>query len=361
MWYKLAQQLQLPGLDVEQSQPKIKEKPEPKAKSSELLETQKDPQSLFFSDWAKGHYVPENPVYHGTTHEFDRFDIDKGSMSNYFGPAFYFTSDQEDASKNYTGTGPDQERNIENLQYDLLDQYDEDKYYLWNLYSDDPRYSREFNEDGEPYNPSYLAEKIARDTILGPNKPRVIPAHVRMKNPIHLTSSQDAEHPEKVFIDDVEGSMDFLGKRINPSDNHNLSAVISKLHNIIVDYWDYDIANEICEELVQDNSVGFDEEISASSLIMDLIKKLEFYDSDQDTQFKGDIVKRFLNSLGFDSIIMDPNQFFRMYSQKKPIKHYITWDPENIKHAKENIEFDSSNPVITAKSGKINLWKNSLL
>jgi hypothetical protein len=57
---------------------------------------------------------------------------------------------------------------------------------------------------------------------------------------------------------------------------------------------------------------------------------------------------------------MDPNEFFRMYSGKK-IKHYITWDPENIKHSRENLEFDSSNPVITANNGRINLWKNSLL
>ena len=57
---------------------------------------------------------------------------------------------------------------------------------------------------------------------------------------------------------------------------------------------------------------------------------------------------------------MNPNEFFRMYSAKdKPIKHYITWDPENIKHARENIEFNPRNPVITAKSGRINLWKNS--
>ena len=87
MWYKLAQQLQLPGLDVEKSAPKSKETSDPKEKSPELLETQKEPKSLFFSDWAKDHYVPEQPLYHGTTHEFDRFDINKikviqGMMNN---------------------------------------------------------------------------------------------------------------------------------------------------------------------------------------------------------------------------------------------------------------------------------------
>ena len=360
MWYKIAQQLQLPGLEVEQSEPK-KQDEAPKEKSPELLETQKNPQSLFFSDWAKGYYVPEEPVYHGTTHEFDTFDINKGSMSNYFGPAFYFTDDEEDATKNYTGTGPDQDRNIENLEYKLAEENDYDEHYLWNLYSDDPRYRPYFHEDGTVASLQYLVNKIARDTILGPNKPRVIPAHIRMKNPIHLTSSRDSEHPERVFVDDVEGSMEFLDKRVNPTDRHYFSTVIHNLYNILLDYWESDVAYEICEELVQENSAGLDEEISASSLIMDLMRKLEFWDKDQDSEYKGDIVKRFINSLGHDSIIMDPNQFFGMYAREKPIKHYITWDPENIKHARENIEFDPSNPVITAKSGKINLWKNSLL
>ena len=163
MWYKLAQQLQLPGLDVEKSAPKSKETSDSKEKSPELLETQKEPKSLFFSDWAKDHYVPEQPLYHGTTHEFDRFDINKGVSSNAFGQGFYFTSDEQDANENYTGSGPDQKLKITDLQYELIDEDDEDAHYLWNLYGDDPRYSSYFNEDGTvaslcvvPLNPRYF-------------------------------------------------------------------------------------------------------------------------------------------------------------------------------------------------------------
>ena len=46
MWYRLAQQLQLPGLDVERSAPISGNKSEPKDKTPELLETQKEPKSL---------------------------------------------------------------------------------------------------------------------------------------------------------------------------------------------------------------------------------------------------------------------------------------------------------------------------
>ena len=348
MWYRYSQQLQLPEIDVEQNPVKEKPKTEKQPKQ-ELLETQKPTPSLFFSDWSKDHYVPGMPVYHGTTHEFDQFDINKGTASNVFGPGFYFTSDEEDANQNYTGTGPDQKINIENLEYRLSQEDDDDEYYLWNLYGDDPRYSRDFNEDGRPYNPNYLIAKIAKDIVLGPNKPRIIPAHVRMKSPLHLTSENDTEHPERTFIDDTNESLDFLyDNDVDESDNNSYKTAIFKLYNILIDYFKSETAYEICEDLIQYTTGSVDGKSSAT-IMMDKLKGiLEFHDQDQDVNFKGEIFQRFVNSLGHDSIIMDPNQFFRMYSDKKPTKHYITWNPENIKHARENIEFDPRNPVITA-------------
>jgi hypothetical protein len=362
MWYKIAQQLQLPGLDVEKSVPKSKEKSEPKAKSPELLETQKEPQSLFFSDWAKDHYVPEQPVYHGTTHEFDRFDINKGVSSNAFGQGFYFTNDEQDATKNYTGSGLDQKLKISDLEFKLIEEYDHDENYLWNLYGDDPRYEDYFKENGIPYNLNYLVAQIAKDTVLGLNKPRVIPAHIRMKNPFHLTSEDDTEHPEKTFNDDTDETLEFLNENdVDESDNNSYKTAILKLYNILMDYMNSDRAYQICEDLIQFTTGSVNGVVSAVMMMDSLRGDLATFDNDEESDYKGEIIQRFVNSLGHDSIIMNPNEFFRLYSEDKPIKHYITWDPENIKHARENLEFNPRNPVITAKSGRINLWKNSLL
>ena len=359
MWYRYSQQLQLPGMDV--AQEPVKEKPKTeKQPRQELLETQKPTPSLFYSDWSRGHVVPNQPVYHGTTHQFDQFDINKGTASNVFGPGFYFTSDQEDASKNYTGTGPDQLVNIDNLEYQLGEEDDQDEYYLWNLYGHDPRYEDYFLENGKPYNPNYLIRQIARDTVLGPNTPRVIPAHVRMKNPLHLTSENDAEHPEKTFIDDTNESLDFLNDNdVDESDNNSYKTAIFKLYNILLDYFESDTAYEICEDLIQ-YTTGSVDGTSSATMMMDRLKGiLEFHDQDQGVIFKGEIFQRFVNSLGHDSIVMNPNEFFRMYSNNKPIKHYITWNPENIKHARENIEFDPRNPIITASVKKAQIEPES--
>ncbi len=74
MWYRISNQLQLPETDVPQNpvEPEIQEEEQ---EQPQLLETEKPTQSLFFSEWARDHYVPTQPVYHGTTHDFDEFKV----------------------------------------------------------------------------------------------------------------------------------------------------------------------------------------------------------------------------------------------------------------------------------------------
>ena len=361
MWYRYSQQLQLPEMDVEQNP--IKSKPsttnEPK---KELLETEKPTPSLFFSDWAYGYKVPEQPVYHGTTRDFDRFDITKGFGSSWFGPGFYFTSDENDAIENYTVSNKrnDKENNIDRIMYQLSEESDWDDYYLYNIYGADPRYKKYFNADKTCWNIQELTKKIAEDMVLGENNPRVIPAHIRMKNPLHLTNQNDEEHPEKILEDDVDGDISFLDENnVDDSDHTSYKAIISILFNIMLDYFESDTAYDICETLIQSTSSKYNKDgVSATTIFDVLIPLIRGADNGQETQHMGDIIQRFVYTLGHDSIIMDPNEFFPMYAgEGKKLKHYITWNPENIKHARENIEFDPRNPVITAGKKKANhMW-----
>jgi hypothetical protein len=353
MWYRYSQQLQLPEMDVAQN-PVEKKQEQNQQPNQELFETQKEPRSLFFDDWARGYKVPEQPLFHGTTRDFDRFDLTKGFGSSWFGPGFYFTSDEKDATENYTASGKlnDKENNIMNIIYDLSQQSDYDDYFLYNNYGSDPRYSKYFNADKTCWNVQELTKKIAEDMVLGENNPRVIPAHIRMKNPLHLTNQDDKEHPEKIFTDDVDGDSDFLENQ-HELDNSNTSSykvVMSTLFDILLDYYESDTAYKICETVIEATSSKYNKDgVSATVMFDVLIPFLRGADNDQETQHMGEVVKRLVNSLGHDSIIMDPNEFFRMYADEgRKVKHYLTWDSENIKHARENIEFDPKNPVITA-------------
>ena len=358
MWYKLAKQLELSEMNVAQNPVELRPDKESQPKQ-ELFETQKEPRSLFFNEWAQGYKVPEQPVYHGTTREFDQFDLSKGYITNLFGPGFYFTSDENDATVNYTGTGADQERNIYNRTLDLSKASEDDDYYLFNNYGDDPRYQKYFNSDKTTWNIQLLTKKIAEDEVLGENKPRVIPAHIRMKNPLHLTGAEDQEHPEKIFKDDVDGDPKFLEKNTtDTSDFTSYKSIISILNNILSEYYGPEKAYDICEEIIQATSSKYNNDgVSATMMYDVMIPLVKGADNDEDP-YSGEIIRRFTYALGHDSIIMDPSELIPFYWKGKKLKHYLTWNPENIKHARQNIEFDPRNPVITANSGKINLWKS---
>lgn len=58
-------------------------------------------------------------VYHGTTHEFDRFDPSKAFQLNHLGQGFYFSSSEGDSEINYAGIGPD----LRNRIGELADEY----------------------------------------------------------------------------------------------------------------------------------------------------------------------------------------------------------------------------------------------
>jgi hypothetical protein len=55
------------------------------------------------------------PVYHGTTHDWTVFDQSRANVENDFGRALYFTTNREDAERNYRGMGPDLTNNVEQL------------------------------------------------------------------------------------------------------------------------------------------------------------------------------------------------------------------------------------------------------
>lgn len=67
-------------------------------------------------------------LYHGTTHAFDAFEVDRVNPENMFGRQFYFTSSEHDAETNYAHEdGPDLKQRLE-LTAERLQAEDEDLY-----------------------------------------------------------------------------------------------------------------------------------------------------------------------------------------------------------------------------------------
>jgi hypothetical protein len=65
--------------------------------------------------------IPGSRWYHGTTHDFDRFDLSKGDPEGYYGRGVYATNRQADATHNYASQdGPDLQVKIERLSEKIM-------------------------------------------------------------------------------------------------------------------------------------------------------------------------------------------------------------------------------------------------
>jgi hypothetical protein len=67
-------------------------------------------------------------AFHGTTHQFKKFDIDKANRESHLGAGVYLTSVVSDAEQNYAGMGPDLTNRVEHLADQMVNEADAD----WN-------------------------------------------------------------------------------------------------------------------------------------------------------------------------------------------------------------------------------------
>lgn len=351
MWYRISNQLQLPETDVTQIpvEPKIQEEEQVQP---QLPETQKDPKSLFFDDWARDHYVPVQPVYHGTTHEFDEFKIQNNGQSS-LGDGFYFTSSGGEAENYYTGAGGDQQRQIDRIATDIADSYYGNDDELFDIYGE--QYPECF-EDETVKDIYDLGEKIGRDKVLG-GKPKVIPAHIRMKNPYVLAKSPAFPYSETKFVDDfkedeIPHDSDEEGYEPQENDadysnNKSFKTLIHKLYDILVLEigFESDDAYNFVNQVILDNA-GYGKDISGTDVFDSITREIVEVDEKFETDYHTELVQKLLESLDFDSIIQDPNHYWPSGDREHNTQHFFLWKPENIKHARENVEFDPGSKKI---------------
>ncbi len=328
--------------------------------------------SLFFDSWAQDKVVTDpqglpKQLYHGTTHEFDEFQIltPISNSDNYFGKGFYFTDSPEDASENYTSEGADLKNKIELEAEKISDDLSDypDNYPAENYYekykNEHPEWfkvsvsnndeNNDIDEQEETIiewseNPAHLhdiALQIAKDELHG-KKPNVMPVFVKMENPVNLTPENPTYFNYEYADED--------------DDEHFVeSGTLIDLLNVIRETVDHfggseKTYNEIAGEIF--DKLDGDTEISAFDIDKILRNKdldYDFYNEDYGN-FSAEVFKNY----GFDGIIMYPSMhFFGMKGLGQDTKHYIIWNNKNIKSAIGNTGlYDPSNPKITANSHK---------
>ena len=241
-------------------------------------------ESLAKSWNVKGH---ENENwYHGTTHDFDKFSLAKGNVENHLGQYPHFTNNAKDASANYAGHGPDLTSRIENRAEDLMQQIDGNGEIPYGT----PEYEAAYEE----------AKTKAAKEIAGPHEGAVIPAKLKMNNPVDVTPKS------KTWID-FAAKTDKDGNFVK--DNPNTIKLLNSLKK-------------------QGEKYGFDgekvfSEVSDKAELYDTVKASELYKALRESEnlsyaehpkngklVNGHVIANVFKDLGFDGIVMDAKAAF---------------------------------------------------
>jgi len=348
-----------------------------------------------FVDWFGDSKVIDNEgeplvVYHGTTHDFDSFELERGNINNAVGKGYYFTSSPDDASINYAGVGADLTQRIE-MEYERIEQSFEIEYSIDELvdeFSITEDQASEIINGENPELASVLAKRKARKTHKGEHDGAVIPAYIRMEKPFDLAESggyiiieKDEDYylelaEDEVDRDDfddeeeyeealIEKSNEIYSEDYNPSEHGEgveLMAAFEKMK------WRYD---DIPAELEYKLRGSFIDGISPKDfyemLRLDLSHVMTNEGEFASTQIFNDIIQE----AGYDGIIQDAYEEFgegrsvgrAMDGISYGDRHYIVFEPTQIKSAIGNKgDFDPNNPdIIMYRGGEIesyNEWKS---
>jgi predicted GNAT family acetyltransferase len=285
----------------------------PEVKKAQKAWLEKGVKSPYFKKWFKGSAVVDedgNPkiVYHGTTHEFDQFKMDRANPENSFGRGYYFTDDANDASGNYEGFGPDLEIRVENRTEEIMS---------------DSKLGLD------------RARQKAMDELVG-NSDRTIEAYLKMENPAVVKKNGGTQF-EYQFNEDT---------------GEETGSAIDLFQSIQKVAPEFGVdADKLWGKLTENGS-----EFSAYDL-HDALNVGEFYPSDPETNqpANGELVKEIFKDLGHDGIILhNAKEEYPGMNIKEGTIHYIAFDPAQIKSVENRGTFSKTDPRYNFEPVKFN-------
>jgi hypothetical protein len=291
-------------------------------------------------------------LYHGTTHDFDTFTLERANPENYFGEGFYFTDKVEDANRNYAAVGPDLnsriERRIDDLGSEFADPLGADDNIKLDakrtgvnldLFYDTSKQS--FNDLDDDIK-RQIFESIARRELTS-NQGVVMPVFAKMNNPVKLGTKDETRYVIDTKFDDETG--DFIEESGNGIDLINAFKQTA-------DEWG--IGDEVDDAYSSLMDAFADGEVTAGQVDSILRDKLtDLYDIDGNYTGPGKFIANMFRNMGHDGIVMNAEEYFGPDLMRKGMEgvknanHYIVFEPTQIKSAIGNRgTFDSKDPSI---------------
>ena len=290
-------------------------------------------------------------LYHGTTHDFDTFTLERANPENYFGEGFYFTDKVEDANRNYAAVGPDLKSRIERKGEEIEQLFEganenEIKNRAFNAGINYDNYLKTENvnswDELDYREKSYIGYEIAKKEMMT-NQGVVMPIFAKMNNPVKLGTKDETRYVIDTKFDDETG--DFLEESGNGIDLINAFKQTA-------DEWG--IGGEVDDAYAALTDAFADGEVTAGKVDEILRDKLtDLYDIDGNYTGPGKFIANMFKNMGHDGIIMNAEEYFGADLMRKGMEgvknanHYIVFEPTQIKSAIGNRgTFDSKDPSI---------------
>jgi hypothetical protein len=256
------------------------------------------------------------PIYHGSTYDIERIDLNGMNPESHFGRGFYSTTSPRDASDHYAGEGPDLTNRLQRRAEQL---------------------------EGEGVSPD-KAMNTAREELKGGNEGVVYPLMGRTTKAFDISNDGDTflryEQPElnpEDYLDEADGDMDVAYELAQEAaydfepEGELVDFLKSLRSNSSLSQDDFaTLQSSILEE-------AYDGGISANRLD-EIFRQAEIYpEDDAGNLISNDVFRQAIQDSGYDTIIHEAD-IFRGMDVDKGTKHKIFLDPTRVRSI--NAEFD---------------------
>jgi hypothetical protein len=236
---------------------------------------------------------------HGTTGDFEVFDLSKANPESDMGAGFYFSNTTDDVGTNYAGLGPDLTQKVERLAEQIADQTD-----------------RKYDD------PEVMAEAKAKFMT---NQGFTMPVYVRFDNPAVLGGNYETTFTlEQEYNEETDEFGDVTGTLVD---------FVDALKSVEGEFSDVD-ATEVGGYLFE---YAADRGEMSLSDIIHFIKDRPTgaqYATDEDGAYVvSEFIRRGLEEAGFDGVIDTTvsSKFKSMTGMNPDTVHYIAFGPKQIK------------------------------
>lgn len=229
-------------------------------------------------------------VYHGTTREFDTFDMSFANVESDLGRGFYFTNDEQDVAVNYEDGGPDFNSRIERIADKLV------------------------SEEGLSYEEAKkkaLAQEYEADVLYS--------VYLKMDNPFIIGG------PNETILEFNEDYNEETEEYGEPSGD-----LVEFLYNIDNELADLGIDLSITGEVLSLVQGSFGNSVKAQDLIQIIKNRIDAYAIDYESS-GGEIISNVVGQ-NFDGFIDNTvSTKFRNMGLTEDTTHYVVFESNQVK------------------------------